>query len=97
MEAAKDAPDIPKLEAFDVYQKILKAKKPNSVIVGDVPKKILKLFTPELAEPVSRIFNKITFSAEYPRQWVKESQISIPKVFPPTSEDDLRPISRTLL
>ena len=44
LEAAKDAPDIPKLEAFDVYQKILKAKKPNSVIVGDVPKKILKLF-----------------------------------------------------
>ena len=26
---------------------------------------------------------------------MKESQISIPKVFPPTSEDDLRPISRT--
>ena len=95
LEAAKDDPDIPKLEAFEVYQKIQKAKKPNSVIHGDVPKKIVQLFSPELAEPVSRIFNKISSSSEYPRQWVKESQISIPKVFPPTSEDDLRPISRT--
>ena len=52
---AKDDPDIiPKLDEFDVYQKILKAKKPNSVILGDVPKKIIQLFSPELALPVSK-------------------------------------------
>ena len=92
---AKDDPSIPKLEPFEVYHKISKAKKPNSVIKGDVPKRILKLFSPELASPIATIFNKISSSFEYPRQWVRESQIPIPKVFPPTSEDDLRPISRT--
>ena len=29
------------------------------------------------------------------RQWVREPQIPIPKVFPPKTEDDLRPISKT--
>ena len=60
MEAAKGDPAIPKLEAYEVYQKIQKAKKPNSAIHGDVPKKIVQLFSPELAEPVSRIFNEIS-------------------------------------
>ena len=92
---AKNDPCIPRLEPFQVYHKILKAKKPNSMVQGDVPKRILQLFSPELAEPISTIYNKINTTFEYPRQWVKESQIPIPKVFPPSSEDDLRPISKT--
>ena len=95
IEGAKGDPDIPVLEAYEVYKKILKAKKPDSVIHGDIPKDIVKLFSPELAEPVAIIFNKISSSFEYPRPWIKESQIAVPKVFPPTSEDDLRPLSRT--
>ena len=92
---AKDDPNIPVIEPYEVHRKISKAKKPNSVIHGDIPKKIIQLFSPELAEPASRIFNKISSSFEYPRPWVIESQIVIPKVFPPVSEDELRPISRT--
>ena len=87
--------NIPKLEAYEVFNKMKKAKKPNSVIPGDIPKQVIQLFSPELAEPVSIIYNKISSSFQYPRQWVKESQLAIPKVFPPSSEDDLRPISRT--
>ena len=92
---AKDDTRIPKLEPYEVYYKILRAKKPNSVIKGDIPKRIVQLFSPELASPLATIYNKISSSFEYPRQWVKESQIPIPKVFPPKSEDDLRPISKT--
>ena len=92
---ARNDPSIPVLEPYEVHRRISKAKKPNSVIHGDVPKRIVQLFSPELALPVSKIYNKITSSSEYPRQWVKESQILIQKVFPPNSEDDLRPISRT--
>ena len=87
--AAKNDPNIPEVEPFEVYKKISSAKKPNSVIPGDVPKRIIQLFS------VSRIYNKITSSSEYPRQWVKESQIPIPKVISPTGEDDLRLISWT--
>ena len=92
---AKGDPNIPILEPFEVYSKIQKAKKPNSMVSGDVPKQIVQQFSPELSEPVSRIYNKISSSFEYPRLWVIESQISIPKVFPPASEDELRPISKT--
>ena len=73
----------------------MKAKKPNSMVHGDVPKRVIQLFAPELALPVATIYNKINSTFEYPRQWVKESQIPIPKVFPPSTEDDLRPISKT--
>ena len=93
--AAKNDPKNPILEPHEVYSKIMRAKKPNSVIHGDVPKKIVQLFAPELAGPVTAIYNSISSSFEYPRQWVKESQVAIPKVFPPSCEDDLRPISKT--
>ena len=70
--AAKNDPNIPEVEPFEVHKKISHAKKPNYVIPGDVPKWIIQLFSPELALPVSKIYSKITFSFEYPRQWVKE-------------------------
>ena len=92
---AKNDPGIPTLEEHEVYRKIMKAKKPSSIIEGDVPKRILQLFAPEMALPASIIYNKISKSFEYPRQWVIESQFPVPKVFPPASEDDLRPISKT--
>ena len=93
--SAKDDPDIPILEPHEVYEKIMKTKKPASILKGDIPKKLVQLFAPEMALPVSKIYNKITKTAEYPRQWVEESQFPIGKVHPPSSEDDLRPISKT--
>ena len=92
---AKDDPNIPVLEPHEVYARMLKAKKPNSIIHGDIPMKIVKLFTPELALPAAIIYNKINSSFQYPRQWVIESQFPVAKTFPPTTEDDLRPISKT--
>ena len=70
-------------------------KKPNSSVPGDLPKKVVNNFAVELSEPVSIIFNSISCSAEYPRQWVVEHQTPIPKVCPPACEDDLRNISGT--
>jgi hypothetical protein len=60
-----------------------KSKKPNSLVPGDLPVKLIREFRPELAKPIARIYNKITHSAEYPRQWVVEYQLAIPKVYPP--------------
>ena len=71
------------------------SQKTASIIKGDIPKRVVQLFAPEMALPVSKIYNKITTTAEYPRQWVEESQFPIGKVHPPNSEDDLRPISKT--
>ena len=68
-------------------QKILSAKKPNSTVSGDLPKKIVKEFSVELSTPLEIIFNSITSNAEYPRQWIREYQTPIPKQYPPGSED----------
>ena len=73
----------------------MSSKKPNSIIPWDLPVKLVREFTPELAKPVTSIYNRITQTGEYPRQWVVEYQVCIPKVSPPLSEDDLRNIAST--
>ena len=85
----------PVLEEWQVFKKLQKSKKPNSLIPGDLPVKLVKEFTPELATPITRIYNRITQTAEYPRPWVVEYQLPIPKVHPPLSEDDTRNIAST--
>ena len=85
----------PIIEEYQVYRKILAAKKPNSSVPGDLPKKVVASFAVELSQPVKIIFNEIISSANYPRPWVVENQTPIPKVSPTTSEDDLRNISGT--
>ena len=91
----RDDPRKPVLEEYEVYRKLNKSKKPNSVIPGDIPVKLVKEFTPELTVPITRIYNRITKTGEYPRQWVTEYQLAIPKVHPPLTEDDTRNIAST--
>ena len=67
----------------------------NSIVPGDIPPKLKKEFLPEFFFPVINIFNSISKTGDYPRQWVTEYVTPIPKVIPPESEDDLRNISLT--
>ena len=85
LEEGKSDQTKPVIEDWQVFEKLQKSKKPNSLVPGDLPVKLIKEFTPELAKPVARIYNKITHTAEYPRQWVVEYQLAIPKVYPPLS------------
>ena len=75
--------------------KLCKSKNPNSLIPGDLPVKLVKEFTAELAAPITLIYNRITETAVYPSQWVVEYQLAIPKVHPPLTEDDTRNIAST--
>ena len=86
---------IPRLSEFDVYCKIVRAKKPHSVVPGDLPRKIVKHFPHLIVPPKAAIFNAITNTAVYPKQWKMEHQLPVPKIYPPQSEDDLRNISKT--
>ena len=98
MREALAHPDIlviPRLEEYEVFKKISKAKKPNSVVPGDIPKKIVKEFCCELSVPITIIYNTILKTQKYPRQWVVEYQIPLPKVNLPSSEDDLRNLAKT--
>ena len=79
IEAARFDQTKPCLEEWQVYRRLPPAKKPNATVPGDLPVQLVKEFMPELAKPVSLIYNKITESGQYPRQWVIEYQIGIPK------------------
>ena len=80
----------PRLSVSDVHAQIIRAKKPNGLVPGDLPKRLVKFCSAELAYPVTLIFNNISTSAVYPKLWKEEHQIAIPKVHPPETEDDLR-------
>ena len=86
---------VPVLEDHQVYKKMCKAKKPNSAVKGDLPKKIVQEFSCELSSPVSVIYRSILKTFQYPRQWVIEYQLPLPKSYPPSSEDELRNIAKT--
>ena len=86
---------VPNLEEYEVFNKICKAKKPNSTVPGDLPRKIVQEFSCELSTPVTVIYKSILKTFQYPRQWVVEHQIPLAKVYPPQSEDDLRNIAKT--
>ena len=89
------AAEAPHLEEFEVYEMLKKRKLKNSSVPGDIPSKLKKEFLPELTTPVTEIFNSISESGSYPRQWVMEYVTPIPKVTPPETEEDLRNISLT--
>ena len=85
----------PKLSTSEVEARILKAKKPNGLVPGDLPKKLVKTCAATLAVPITIIFNRISCTADYPKQWKIEHQIALQKCSSPESEDDLRNIAKT--
>ena len=87
--------NAPHLSIKTVYERIIKAKKPNGMVPGDLQSKLVKQFPELLAAPVTAIFNKITTSSVYPSQWKVEHQIALPKSYPPESEDQLRNLAKT--
>ena len=95
LDEGKDDISKPILQEWQVYKKLSSSKKPNFLVPGDLPVKVVREFTPELAKPATLIFNKITQSGTYPRQWVVEHQIAIPKIASPQTEDDLRNLAGT--
>ena len=85
----------PTVSEFECYKKIKAAKKPQSGVPGDLPSKILKEFSVELASPLQRLINKTIKTAKWPTHFKREYITPIGKVPEPQSEDDLRPIALT--
>ena len=86
---------IPKLDEIEVYQQIIKAKKPKSGVPGDLPRRLVQEFAPELATPITQIYNNIISTGNWPRSWKVEFGIPLQKVENPKNEDELRIISLT--
>ena len=90
-----DGSKAPIVTEYDCYIKLKAAKKPKSVIPGDLPSAIVKEFKEELAYPLHRLVNNITQSGVWPEQYKIEYITPIAKTTLPQNEDDLRPISLT--
>ena len=95
LSEADAALNCPILEDYQVYDQFRKRGFKSSSVPGDIPARLKKEFAPEIASTAASIFNEITRSGSYPRQWVMEYVTPIPKVTPPDSEEDLRNISLT--
>ena len=87
--------ELPQLSDYDAYKKIRKTKKPRSQVPGDLPRRIVQEFSPELATPASIIFRNIIKSGHWPKSWKVEYGTPLQKENNPVTEEQLRIISLT--
>ena len=91
---------VPHIDEHEVYQKIKSTNKPKSGVPGDLPRRLVSEFGPELSVPTCSIFTNIIKSAKqgiakWPSSWKQEFGIPLQKIPDPKTEDDLRIISLT--
>ena len=91
---------IPQIFEHDVFKRISQANKPKSGVPGDLPRKLVSEFGPEITVPITKIFSSVLKSAsqgtaKWPSSWKQEFGVPLQKITDPQSEDDLRVISLT--
>ena len=87
--------DIPNIEDWQVFEAIIKTKKPKSGVPGDLTRKIMQEFGAELTTPVVKIFRGIIRTNTWPRDWAIEHGIAQRKCPNPETEKNVRLISLT--
>ena len=90
--------ELRKIEESDaslVWEKMKNTKVTKSVLPGEIPGKLYKEFSPELAIPVAKIYSNILKSGKWPQKWKVEFGVPIAKTPNPQNEDDLRVLSLT--
>ena len=85
----------PQVEEHEVYQRIKHLKKTKSTLPIDIPEKLRRACSVELASPVSNIINASLLKGHYPKPWKHEWVTPAPKVPNPKVIKDLRKISCT--
>ena len=60
--------DLPEVSDYEIYKVISQSKKPRSSVPGDIPRKLVQDFAPELAAPVGKIFRNIISTGHWPKQ-----------------------------
>ena len=83
----------PHIEPYQMYQKIQKMSTRKANIKGDIPMKIIKEFSVELAEPLAHILSYAISSGQYPDLYKFETITPVPKCYPPEEISQLRKIS----
>ena len=89
--------DLPPLSEEEVCKMIKDAKKPKSMVGGDIFPSLFNLAAEHLKKPVAGIYNCIIDTTVWPKAWKREYVTVIPKKGMPQSFADLRNISCTPL
>ena len=77
-----------------VEKRIRMSKKPNSIVPGDFPPKLINNIANTISGPITNIFNAVP-AQRWPKQWKKEYQTVIPKKQNPEDMSELRNLSCT--
>ena len=80
-----------------VASRLVKIRKPKSMIKHDIFPSLVNDCAFSLAGPLTHIFNTITTSSTWPMKWKEEYVTPIPKKAVPENMNDLRNISCTAL
>ena len=93
----EDHRPIPRREISkeEVAKKLKLAKKPSSMVPGDLLPRLMKRYHHLLVDPVHKIFNAVFRSSCWPRKWKEETAVIIPKVAAPSTLAECRNISCT--
>ena len=77
----------------EIQEVIKNLNKNSACVLGDVPMKIISLFSTDLSRLICNLINSIFESGCYPYLWKRELITPVPKINPPPSLDKLRQIS----
>ena len=86
---------LPYVSRYKVENMIRKSKKTKSGVPGDLPVVLTKEFGPELAAPLSTIYNNIVKTGKWPENWKIEHGLPLKKTTIPENEEQIRIISLT--
>ena len=95
LQAPVNIREIPKIEAYQVWETMKKRRKTKSSVPGELPARLRHEFGPELAEPAAIIFNQIASTGIWPDHWKEGSAIPLKKVPDPKDEAETRLIEIT--
>ena len=90
------AEEIPQFEPSRVWRLLSKLQTNKSVVAGDFPVKLTKMFAAYLAEPLTDIINTSIRRGEYPKVYKFEISTPVPKKYPPKDLSEIRNISGLL-
>ena len=85
----------PTIHVWEVENRLSELNASKAGHPDDIPIKIIKEFSFELAEPLTKIFNASLQEGVFPAVWKTASIIPVPKVKNPASANELRPIALT--
>jgi hypothetical protein len=68
LKSGCEAKNCPELDELDVFEIIVKAKKPKSGVPGNLPRKLVQEFSLEMSAPLKKIYNNIITRGLWPSE-----------------------------